>query len=143
MAIAIKKAPPKTVEQLVEEWAKHKHDEEAARLRRLDVEDAITAVVKPLEEGSESHRLANGWTLQLTGKLNYTLDCEPRTLQQIWDELREMKTIEVDVPVPLKTKVELDATGAKWIRANRPDIWRFMSKVVTTKPAKVAVNVKI
>jgi hypothetical protein len=40
--------------------------------------------------------------------------------------------------------VELDATGAKWLRANEPDFWAsVLAKHITVKPAKVAVSVKV
>ena len=44
---------------------------------------------------------------------------------------------------PIKTVVQLDATGAKFLRANEPEVWRSIAQHITVKPAKTAVSVKV
>ncbi len=42
---------------------------------------------------------------------------------------------------PLKTKVELDQTGLKYLRNNEPAVYARVAKFIEAKPAKVAVTV--
>lgn len=123
----------------VAEYINAKRDEEHAAARRLRAEELILSLHPAREEGSDTFD-AGGYKVTVTGKLSYSMSCEPRTLEQVWHEIGDTAG---DVPVPLKSKVELDATGAKWIRQNRPDLWAFLSKVVTIKPAKTAISVKV
>ena len=43
---------------------------------------------------------------------------------------------------PIKLVHQLDATGAKWLRANDPENWAKIAPAITVKPAKTAVEVK-
>ena len=71
--------------------------------------------------------------LTLAYVLVYTADMEQ--LQAICAKLPEDMR-------PIKTKVELDQTGAKYLRANEPAIWAQLAQAITVKPAKTGVEVK-
>ena len=84
-------------------------------------------------EGSQTHTLENGMKVTITGKLTRTLD------QAAWEEVKS------EIPEslwPIKVKQELDTTGVKYLMANEPQIYALVSKAITTKPAKTAVEVK-
>lgn len=42
---------------------------------------------------------------------------------------------------PLKTKIELDQTGLKYLRNNEPQVYARVAKFIEAKPAKVSVTV--
>jgi len=123
------------LETLVELWMKAKGEEDAANGRRLEIEQRITALLPPPEEGSVTHKLDNGFKLTLTGKLGYRCE-DARALAEAcagWPANM----------VPIKTEVKLDETGAKWLRANEPEAWATVARFVTVKPAKTAVKVAV
>jgi hypothetical protein len=91
-----------------------KRKEDAAKAKRLAIEELICQLQPPKEEGACTVE-AGGFKVTITGSLTYKLeDLEAlRNITREWDA-------EI---VPLKTKTELDATGCKWLRANRPELW--------------------
>jgi hypothetical protein len=122
-----------TLNELVDAWAQSKREEDAANAKRLAIEAQICELSPPKEEGATTVELAGGAKVTLTGKLTYRLD-DLEALRNItakWD---------ANI-VPLKTNTELDATGCKWLRANRPDLWKEVASVITVTPAKTSVKV--
>lgn len=121
----------------VHHYVDAKRAEDAAKKRRLEAEERILALQPAMEEGSVTLQ-AGDYKLTLTGKLTY--ECTSAA------ELAEA-CVAAGMPgswVPVKTKVELDATGAKWLRANEPELWAsVVSRFVSIKPAKTAVTVKV
>ena len=43
---------------------------------------------------------------------------------------------------PLKVETKLDETGAKYLRANEPEIWAMLAPAITVAPAKTSVAIK-
>lgn len=123
-----------TLEEAVTCWVEAKREEDAAKAKRLAIEEVICQLQPPRTEGSSTVE-AGGYKVTLTGSLTYKLDDLEalRNITRDWDA-------EI---IPLKTKTELDATGCKWLRENRPELWGQLAKVVTVKPAKTAVKVAI
>lgn len=133
MTIALVHHTAITVDQLVEDLIAAKRVEAEANKRRIAIEEQIVKMVGAKEEGASTTELANGMKLTVTGKLTYSADMEK--LQEICAKLpQEMR--------PIKTKVELDSTGAKYLRANEPAVWAKLSKAITVKTAKTSVEVK-
>lgn len=121
----------------VEIYIAAKRAEDEAREARICAEDRILELRPPREEGSETFEAA-GFKVTTTGKLTYACAdiiamasaCEGAGMPASW--------------VPIKTKRELDATGAKWLRENEPELWaRVVAPHITIKPAKTAVSVKV
>lgn len=112
-----------------------KRREEAAKLERIAAEERILALHPAREEGSETIEVS-GYKVSVTGKITYSCDDVRK--------LADACAIAGMPPerVPVKTVVELDATGCKWLRANDPAAWRVVAQHVTIKPAKTAVSVK-
>ncbi len=133
MTLAIANTTERTIEELVHDFIAAKADEAAATRQRIAVEEKIVALLGKRDEGAETHELASGFKVTITGKQTYTADMEK--LQEICAKLpQEFR--------PIKTKVELDQTGAKYLRANEPVIWAKLAKAITVKPAKTGVEVK-
>ena len=127
--------PAKTLDALVVEWMQAKAEEDAANERRLAIEQAILAVNPAPEEGSQTVKLANGFKLTLTGKLTYKVDDMDALIRacSVWPAHMQ----------PIKTVVQLDATGCKFLRGHEPAVWASIASHVTVKPAKVAVKVEV
>ena len=120
--------------EAIEDYLWAKRDEDLAKAGRLAAEERLVALVPPKEEGSMTVD-AGGYKLTLTGSLSYKADSV--------DAVRAATAQWPAELIPLKTKVELDATGCKFIRANRPDLWVQLAKAVTVSPAKTAVKVSV
>ena len=122
-----------TIEQLAVQLQSAKQEERLAADRRIALEQAITEKLGAKTEGSQTHTLENGMKVTITGKLTRSLD------QAAWEEVKS------EIPEslwPIKVKQELDTTGVKYLMANEPQIYALVSKAITTKPAKTAVEVK-
>lgn len=123
-----------TLEEAVAALVDAKRREDAAKSERLACEELICQLQPPKPEGSMTVE-AGDYKVTLTGSMTYKAD-DLEALREItrgWDANL----------VPLKTKTELDATGCKWLRENRPELWGQLAKVITVKPAKVAVKVGV
>lgn len=123
-----------TLEQAVAALVDAKRREDAAKAERLACEELICQLQPPKPEGSMTVE-AGGFKVTLTGSMTYKADD--------LDALREITRGWDAETVPLKHKTEVDATGCKWLRENRPDLWMQLAKVITVKPAKVAVKVGV
>jgi hypothetical protein len=118
----------------IEVYIAAKRDEDCARDARLVAEERILALHPAKEEGSETFEAA-GFKVTLTGKLTYKCDDARALAEACADWPASM--------VPIKTKVELDETGAKWLRANEPQAWAQIASYISVKPAKTAVKVAV
>lgn len=131
-------AAVKPLEACVIEWMQAKAQEDAANARRLAIEARILELATPPEEGSTTVKLDSGFKLTLTGKLAYKC-ADPKALAEA--------CASSGMPgswAPVKTTLLLDATGAKWLRQNEPELWRsVVAKHVTVEPAKTAVKVAV
>lgn len=125
----------KPLEACVHEWMQAKHQEDAAKTRRLALEERILALQPAQEEGATTVPLDNGFKLTLTGKLSYKCDDVKALAEACAGWPANM--------VPVKTEVKLDETGCKWLRKNEPEAWATLAKFVTVAPAKTAVSVKV
>ena len=127
-------ALPNALDALVPLWIEAKRQEDAAKQRRLLIEERILAVQPAKEEGSTTVEGA-GYKVTLTGSLSYKADD--------LDALREITRKWDTNLVPIKTKHELDESGCKYLRRERPDLWQQLARVITTKPAKTGVKVSL
>lgn len=122
-------------EELATAWQAAKLDEERANKKRIEIESEIVSRFGFKEEGAETHWLDDGRKVEISGKLTYKADDMEvfvKCCEQIPADLR-----------PIKTETKIDETGAKWLRANRPDLWDAIARAITVKPAKTAVKIKI
>lgn len=111
-----------------------KRAEDAAKKARIEAEERVIALQPAPAEGAMT-LTAGGYKVTLTGSLTYSAD-DIEALRNItakWDANL----------VPLKTSTVLDATGAKYLRRERPELWAQLARVVTVKPAKVSVKVGV
>jgi len=136
-AVAVPISASDRLAEAVRAYVDAKRAEDAATAARVQAEQRILALHPAREEGADTFE-AGGFKVTVTGKLSYACDdlaaltaaCEASSLPPNW--------------VPVKTVQQLDATGAKWLRANEPDLWaRVVAPHITVKPAKTAVSVRV
>ena len=121
------------LEHLAERWLIVKDAERQANAERLRIEDKILELHPAKEEGSFSWTLATGYKIKTTGKLSYKADLD-MLLDITADWPEEQK--------PVKTETKADEAALKFLRANRPDLWKRIAQAVTTKPMKTAVTIE-
>lgn len=133
MTLALITQTKVTIDQLVDQLIGAKSAERNATAQRVAIEEQIIAQLGKRDEGSQTHELISGMKVTITGKVTYSADMEK--LQEICAKLpQEMR--------PLKTKTELDTTGAKYLRANEPQIWAKLAAAITLKDAKPSIEIK-
>lgn len=118
---------------LVADYVDAKRVEDAAKKHRLEIEERILALAPAKEEGSQTIDLGNGFKLTTTGKLSYKADD--------LDALREICRDWDANLVPIKTTHAIDETGCKFLRKERPELWKKLARVVSVAPAKTAIKV--
>jgi primosomal replication protein N len=123
-----------SIEHLVLDLVDAKTEENKANKRRVEIEEKIIALLGKREEGSQTHELANGVKITITGKLSYKADMS--MLVQLAAALPENMR-------PIKIEPKLDETGCKYLRNNEPDAWRVIAPAITTKAGKASVEVKV
>lgn len=113
-----------------------KRDEEIAHRRRVAAEERVLALHPAKEEGSETFE-AGGCRVTLTGKLSYACD-NPQTLAETLVGMGWAPNM-----IPIRTRVELDATGCKYLRHNEPQAWATIARFITVTPTKTSISIKV
>jgi hypothetical protein len=88
----------------------------------------------PTELGSQTTQRIDGFKVVVKLPINYRID------STIWDEVK------TKIPVakrPVKTKLDVDVTGLKWLADNEPDIYQVAAKAITSSAGKPAVSVTV
>jgi len=120
------------VDALCHDWLEAKKAEELARNKRIAIEAQIAQAFDVPKEGRKTHK---------TDQYKITLS------QPVYRKIDEKKWLEVKDRIaadmaPIKTKVEADATGCKWLADNEPHIWADIAGAFEVKPGKVGVKVE-
>ena len=77
--------PPKTAEQLAQEWLDAKAEENAARAKRIEIEEELLSLLPCREEGSQTSKLENGMRVVTEGRLTRSIDA--KALADDWNDL--------------------------------------------------------
>jgi hypothetical protein len=120
------------IEALARDWLDAKKAENEAVARRVAIEAQLAAALEVKEEGSITHKL-DGYKVTLTQPVTRKLD------EAAWEKVKSKAPMEM---WPVKTKVEADATGMKWLEKNEPAIWRKIASAFESKKGKVGVKVE-
>lgn len=120
------------VTALAREWLDAKNAETKAQKLRYSIEAQLAEAFEVKSEGAITHQI-EGYKVTLTQPVTRKLDA------------RAWEMVKGDCPDslhPVKTKVEADPAGVKWLAANEPNIWRKIASAFETKPGKVGVKVE-
>jgi hypothetical protein len=127
----------RTPENVCIELLAAKRAEAAANAARVRLEEELTALVDARaidDEGSKTYTL-DGFKVEVKRALS-----RKPVDAAAFKALQALKGVPAEL-MPIKTKVEFDQTGAKYLSANEPKIWAKMSALIVTSPSKVAVTV--
>lgn len=124
--------PPKTAEQLAQEWLEAKAEENSARAKRVAIEDALLEILPCREEGSQTNKLENGMRVVTEGRLTRSIDA--KALADDWNDLPAI------IQGTFQWKPDLKITCFKSLDDDHKSL---IAKYVTTKPAKAGVKVEV
>lgn len=120
------------VSALCDAWLEAKRDENAANKRRISIEEQLSEALDVRDEGSITHDID-------THKVTLTQPVSRKIDMDAWENLQH------DCPSalwPIKTKIEADPAGCKYLADKEPAIWRAISDAFTVKPGKISVKVE-
>lgn len=120
------------IDALARDWLEAKSDEQKAAARRLKIEGELTAALQAKDEGSITHKL-DTYKVTLTQPVRRSVDVD------VWESVKDKIPEEMR---PVKTKLEADASGMKWLAENEPKFWAAVAPAFTTKPGKISVKVE-
>lgn len=113
-------------------WLEAKRAETKARDQRLAIEVELAEAFEVPEEGTKSQSTEN-YKVTVGQPISRKLDVE------VWDKLKG----KIDTALhPVKTKVEADATGCKYLAKNEPDVWKAIAPAFTATLGKVSIKVE-
>ena len=120
------------VEALAQGWLEAKRAETQANELRLKIEVQICAALEVRDEGAITHKL-EGFKVTLTQPITREVD------EAAWAAVAHKVPADL---APVKTKIEADAAGCKYLAENEPAIWKRIAAAFETKPGKVGFKVE-
>lgn len=117
--------------ELSRTWLEVKAEEEAARDRRIALEEELIKQLGVKPEGSKTHDLGE-FKVTLTGNVLRTLG------KEVWESIKDKLPPEVR---PVIYEPKLDVVGTKWLQANQPENYKILARALTIRPGKVGVKV--
>ena len=119
------------IDALAAGWLEAKAAEVAANKRRMDIEAQLTEALDVKDEGSKTHKLTN-YKVTLKQPVYRKVDA---------DEWERVRGAVPEMLRPVKTKVEADPAGMKWLAEHHPALWAKIASAFTTTKGKVGVEV--
>lgn len=113
-------------------WLEAKHAENKARDRRIAIEGELSQSFDVPAEGSKTHATENH-------KITLTQPVARKVDEAEWAKVKG----KIDAGLwPIKTKIEADGPGCRYLANNEPDIWKKIAAAFETKPGKIGVKVE-
>lgn len=132
---AINKIRNRTPEIVAAEWLAQKRLLTAAQaaLDALSTElVGMTDAARSIEdEGSKTYTL-DGFKVEVKRAISR---------KAVKGGIEEIQKLALNELTPLKTKVEIDDTGVKYLKNNHPKIYAKVAKFIESKPSKIGVTV--
>jgi hypothetical protein len=127
---------PNSVSGLMQCWLAEKHKESEANKNRVAIENLlISTLAFNKREGSETKKI-DDQKITFTAKLNRTVD------EDKWLEIKAQVPVNLQAIVEEKVTYKVTDKGARWLEENNPEVYAFVSKAITTKPAKIAIKIE-
>jgi hypothetical protein len=112
-----------------------KREEDAAKGRRIEIEEQIAALVDAPENGSKTVDAGNGVRVTVKRGLSYKADV---------DAIRALDLPEEMLPLKHRpAKYELDAKAYEEVCETFPEAGKKLAEHVTTTPRKASVTLKL
>ncbi|MDP8228355.1 MAG: hypothetical protein P9M15_02755 [Candidatus Electryoneaceae bacterium] len=119
------------IQKFSQDWLEAKAEEDAAKARRIEIEEAVVRCLGKREEGSKTHDLGTH-KVTITGVVNRTLD------KEVWESIKDQISESLS---PVTYVPKLDVKGIRWLQTNDPDTYRLVAKALTIKPGKTNIKV--
>ena len=113
-------------------WLEAKRAETKARDARLAIEAELAEAFEVPEEGTKSQSTEN-YKVTVGQPITRKLDAA------VWETVKGKIAPAMH---PVKTKVEADATGCKYLANKEPEIWKVIAPAFTATPGKVSIKVE-
>lgn len=120
------------IEALCASWLEAKQEEAAANKKRLAIEAQITEALDVPGEGSKTHSLDH-FKVTLTQPVTRKIDAAK------WERVKGKIPLNLH---PVKTKIEADTAGCKYLAKEMPQSWAAIASAFETKPGKIGVKVE-
>ena len=117
---------------LAKDWLEAKQEEEYAKARRIEIEKQLTQALDVPDEGSKTHKI-DGYKITVTQPVSRKIDLDA------WDKVSDHLPIGMQ---PIKTKVEADPAGCKYLAKEEPEMWAKVASAFTVQPGKVGFKVE-
>lgn len=115
---------------LCADWLNAKAEEKAATKRRVDLETEILKITGSRDEGSKTTTI-EGFKITTKGVINRKMD---------WEKWQLVRGNIPQTMWPVKTKMEIDEQGVKYLQANEPEYYRLLP--LTATPGKTGVTIE-
>ncbi len=115
-----------------------RRDEDAAKKKRIETEEAIALLVETGDNGSKTVDCGDGLKVVVKRELGYTADLAAIRALDLSDEL-----LPVLPTAPVPAGYEFDKKAYEKLRTEHPDAFAIVAQHVEIKPRKVAVSLKL
>lgn len=116
--------------ELIKQYIEAREVERKAIEKRVELAEKIANKLGKKDEGQVTHEL-DGYKITVKQPMNRKVD---------WQKFNEISFGKGHIPSKLKQ--ELDEPGLKWVRENEPEYYKQLCEAITSKPGRVAVEVK-
>ena len=117
---------------LAQAWLDAKHAEAMANAERLKIEAQMVEALEVPTEGSKTHKI-EGYKITVTQPVTRKIDADT------WAKVSAKCPTAMQ---PIKTKIEADAAGCRYLAEKEPAIWKRIAAAFETKPGKVGFRVE-
>ena len=120
------------VKPLLRHWLDLKQAEDHNRAARLKIEEQLLGTMDVPFEGSKTHHIGS-YKVTVTRPVSCKLDDE------MWENVKTKIPAHM---APVRTKLEADPTGCKYLADNEPQMWSRIATAFTVKPGKVGFRIE-
>lgn len=118
-----------------------KKTEESAKAKRIEIEEQIASLVDTGINGSKTVEAGNG--LKVTVKRGYIYVADIDAIRDLGDSLPAGVALPLKFTAPVPAGYEFDENAYEAMKDVAPNTFAQIARLVTTKPRKVAVTLKI
>lgn len=119
------------ISALLADWVKAKAAEDTAQRQRRKIETQLETALEVPDEGSKTTEI-DGFKVTVTQPVYRKVDAVA------WEAIKTRISANL---WPVKSKIEADPTGCKYLANNEPELWAQIAEAFETKPGKVGFKV--
>lgn len=119
------------VEPLLRHWLDLKQAEDDNRAARLKIEEQLLGTMDVPFEGSKTHHIGS-YKVTVTRPVIRKLDAD------MWENVKTKIPAHM---APVRTKLEAEPAGCKYLADNEPEMWSRIATAFTVKPGKIGFKV--